>query len=102
MAAARRRRRTGPPRCNTCGALVVFFRLPSGELAPFRPNPIPHYTQTGGRVYPIFGGRAWVLDELVDDLQARAQQSRQDALDEAYALPWHTIHHCIPTGDEDR
>lgn len=96
MAARRTKKRTGPPRCEVCGALVTFFRLPSDEYAPFRIREVNPNAATGGRIYPIFGGRAWHLDDLIEELMARSEQSRQDARDEAYALPWHVTHTCAP------
>lgn len=98
-----RRKRKGPAaRCEVCGLQVKFFRSWTGALRPFAPIAIdPTTTATAvPNAHPVFGGRAWLLDELVDELMARTAQGRGEATDEAYALPWHVAHTCPPAIDE--
>ena len=93
------------PRCNDCNAVVVWFDSPFARQGrrPFDPKPVDGRTHHGAPAYPVENGsRAWRFPELVDDLQARRQTSRDDAEDEVYDMPWHTLHDCprTPTDQE--
>jgi len=99
---SRRKRRTAP-RCRDCQALIVFFRSWTGSWRTFDPKPVNGRTHVGALAYPILHGRAWLLEELVDELLVRHQYGRADAEDEAYDVPWHVAHNCrqpAPTDEE--
>lgn len=93
----RRRRRRGPPRCNSCGRRIVFLLAPtSGSWRTFEPEPVDGRTWAGGEAYPTEGSRTYRYRDLVEELLVRRQCSRGEAEDEAYAMPWHVVHHCPP------
>lgn len=99
---SRRRRRSGPIRCRDCQAPVVFFRDPSGNWRTYQPHPVKGRTHIGPIAYPVDNGRAWRLDELVEELMIRLGYGREEALNAAYAVPWHVPHYCrnLPTTTE--
>lgn len=90
----RRRKKTGPPRCRNCRAVVVFFRGAGDRWRSFDPKPVDGRTYIGPAAAPVLHGRAWMFTELLDELQALHQYGRGDAIDEAYDLPWHVPHTC--------
>lgn len=90
-----RRRRSGPPRCKDCNAPVVFFRSPfTGGWRPFEAKPMSPGRQHA-EAFPIENNvRAWLYRDLVEDLMVRRGIGRQEAEDEAHAMPWHVVHNC--------
>lgn len=93
----RRRRHQGPPRCNTCDRRIQFLLSPAGGWRTFDPEAVDGRTHTGGEAYPTEGARTYRYRDLVEELLVRRQGSRADAEEEAYAMPWHVVHHCPPT-----
>ncbi len=99
-----KKKRTSRPRCRDCGAPIVFFRSWTGNWRTFDPKPVNGRTHVGALAYPILYGRAWRLQELVDELMARHQYSSAEAEDEAYDVPWRVAHTCreTPTTTSER
>lgn len=94
------RKRTGPPRCESCRLPVVFFRSPfTGALRAFNPKPADMRQQLAG-AHPVYAGRAWRLADLVEELMVVRRCSHEEAKEEALDVPWHTLHAC-PSGEED-
>lgn len=83
-------------RCNDCQAPVVWLMSPhgGGYNRRFDAKPVDGRTHTGAAAYPVEGRRAWKLADLVEDLQARRETTREAAETEAYDMPWHTPHDC--------
>lgn len=92
---SRRRKSTAPPRCNHCGAQITFYRSVTGTLRPFDLRPVNGRTYTGPGAFPIFGGRAWHVADLIAELMSRTSQSSADAEDEAYDIDWYVVHACL-------
>lgn len=95
-----RKKRTGRPRCRDCNAPIVFFRSWTGNWRTFDPKPVNGRTHVGAPAYPIMHGRAWRLEELVDELMVTRKYWRDEAEDEAYDVPWHVAHACQTTTTE--
>lgn len=74
----------------------MFFRDPSGNWRTYQPRPVQGRTHIGPIAYPVDNGRAWRLDELVEELMIRLGYDREDATNAAYAVPWHMPHFCRP------
>lgn len=90
---SRRGRRT-PPRCTHCGAAIKFLTITFSRgpvRLPFDAAPL-----TGGEhgAYPIFGGRAWDINDLTAEMQVMRGVDVEDARDEVFDLPWHRLHRC--------
>lgn len=83
-------------RCQWCKAPIAWFTSPfGGRLAKFDAKPVDGRTHAGAPAYPVENGRrAWRLPPLVEELQVRRETSREAAQDEAYDMPWHTLHDC--------
>ena len=97
-----RRRQHGPPRCRSCNLPVAFFRSPfTGNMRAFNPKPVDMRTPLVDAAYPVFGGQAYKLADVVDLLLVARRCSRAEAEDEARDLPWHTLHACPEPADED-
>lgn len=94
---SRRRKTSGPPRCRDCRAQIVFFRSWTGAWRTWCPIAVDGRTHVGRAASPVFAGRAWVFEDLVDELMALREQSRDEAVDEAYALAWYVPHVCETT-----
>src|SRR4051812_44681660 len=90
-----RRKKRGPtPRCEACGVAVKSIKTWTGSYRPFGRIAINPNVALVPNAYPFFAGRVWLLEDLVDELMVRAAQSRAEANDEAYALPWYVAHAC--------
>jgi hypothetical protein len=91
----RRRKRTGPARCNTCQAPIVWLKL-RDKWRSFEPKPVvPGSTHgIGNPSYPVEGKIAWPLEDLVAELMVRRECSDTAARAEAYDFDWRTVHHC--------
>jgi hypothetical protein len=97
---SRRRKSTGRTRCRDCGLPIVFFRSQSRNWRTYQPRPVNGRTHVGPPAYPIDNGRAWHVDDLVEELMIRLQYSREEATNAAYAVPWHIPHTCRTTTTE--
>lgn len=91
-----RRRRRSSPRCRDCQAPVLFFRSArTGNWRPFDPKPVDQRQQNPSTAHAVENGvLAWPLRDLVEDLMVRRHCGRDDAEDEARAMPWHVPHDC--------
>src|SRR5438128_263842 len=103
---ARRRRRHGPPRCNTCQAPVVFFRSAvNKKWRPFDPKPVDRAGSAQRVAYPVENNAHWwhPLD-LVADLVARYEKPEASARAEVDDMPWYAPHLCLthPATQEDQ
>lgn len=96
----RRRGRGGPPRCNTCSAIITFFGSPfSSSTRPFNPRPVdPHVIQGA---YPVMGRKAYRFADLVETVQLLRECSLAEAEGEVYDMPWHQLHACPREDDDD-
>lgn len=90
----RKKRSSGPPRCRDCGVQITFYRSWTGRWRTFDPKPVNGRTHIGALAYPVLFSRAWRLEELIDELQARHGYGYAQAEDEAYDVPWHVAHNC--------
>ncbi|GAB3988787.1 hypothetical protein [Nocardioides marmoraquaticus] len=99
----RRRRGSGPIRCDDCHRPVDMLSDPHAphRTRPFEQRQVDGRTHIGVAAYPVEGRRAWLLRDLVEDLMIRRRCSRQEAEQEAYAMPWQPVHQCrhLPEGD---
>lgn len=98
MSARRRRGPRGPARCRDCRAPIAFYGSPfTGARRAFDARPVDP-RQLGQLPQPAFpvenGSRAWRLEQLVEELMVRHGVGHAEALDEAHAMPWHTLHSC--------
>lgn len=91
----RRKSRTAP-RCRDCHAVITWFRE-NGRWRTFDPRQVDRRTYTGAIAFPIYGGRAWRLVDLVPELMASRGVGQDEATQEAYDLPWHVPHTCPST-----
>lgn len=99
MTRRKRRGPAGPPRCDTCKAPIAFYGSPfTGSPRPFNPRPVDPHTVQGA--YPVMSRRAYRLDELVEVIQVQRECSAEEASDEIYDMPWHTLHAC-PEPDQE-
>lgn len=71
----------------------MFHRSWTGKWRTFEPSAVDGRTHVGPAV-PVVYGRAWLLEELVDELMVRHQYGRAAAEDEAYDVPWYVPHSC--------
>lgn len=90
------RKRHTPARCNTCGGRIVFWRNHNGRWRTYDPTPVNGRTHLG-TAHPVWGNRAWRLDDLIEQLMVLTEQSSESARDEAYDVPWYVAHTCPPT-----
>lgn len=96
----RRRVRRGPPRCQKCGAPIKWLRF-RGRWKPFAPTPVMP-GDVGPASYPVEGHTAWLIGELVTELQGRRETSHDEAVDEVYDMTWHQVHVCSTTPADDQ
>lgn len=103
MSPRRRPRSSGPPRCQDCNAVIVFFRSPiTDQLRPFDPRPVDPFQQRAVAAYPVLNGHtAWTLEDFVEHRMVHLGVTREEAEDEAHDLPWHIPHHC-PNRPQER
>lgn len=94
--ARRRRKQSGPARCKTCQAPIVWLLL-RGKWRSFEPRPVerlPEVVRLQNPSYPIEGKIAWPLEDLVVELMGRRECTEAAAREEAHDFEWRTIHHC--------
>jgi hypothetical protein len=72
----------------------VFFRDQVGNWRPYQPRPVNGETHIGPIAFPVDNGRAWYLEQLVEELMIRLAYGRDEATAAAYAVPWHIPHNC--------
>lgn len=89
------RRRRQPPRCVHCQAWIRFLTI-SFSRGPVR-LPFDAEVLPGGHAgaYPVFGGRAWDVNDLTAELQVMRGVDATAAADEVRDLPWHRLHRCV-------
>jgi hypothetical protein len=92
--------RPGPTRCNECREPFRWFRF-GGSFRKFDPTPVDPHRHAGPPAHPVEGTRAWGIQALVEELQGRRGVSEDEARDEAYDMPWHVLHTCPPTTEEN-
>lgn len=97
----RRRARGRLPRCAKCQHPFRWLAWHNGWRK-FEPHPVDGRAHVGAPAYPVESKRAWPLRELVEDLMVRRRCGRDDAEDEAYAMPWFVPHVCPPTNDDTK
>ncbi|MFW6776101.1 hypothetical protein ACOACO_17590 [Nocardioides sp. CPCC 205120] len=98
MSPRRRRGSPGPPRCQDCRAPITFFGSPhTGAGRPFDPRQLSGRDSVSAAVgFPVFGGRAWRVVDLVAELMVQRSCSSAEAESEIRDLPWHRPHRCPP------
>ncbi len=91
------RRRT--PRCRHCRAPIRFLWITfrSGDRnVPFDATPVTDATRTTSRrIYPVFGLRAWDVNDLTAEMQVMRGTDSVSARAEVDDLPWHRLHRCL-------
>lgn len=98
MSRGRRRRRSGPPKCDRCSQVILWLKL-RGKWRPFEPRPLRTGDLHANGRYPVEGKTAWPLEDLVEELMGRRRVSEAVARDEAYDFPFYTPHSC-PDSEE--
>lgn len=91
----RDRRRGRLPRCNQCRLPICWLSW-RGHWRPYEPHHVDGRTHRGAPAHPVEAKKAWSFRELVEDLMVRREIGRDEAEDEAYAMPWFIPHVCPP------
>lgn len=85
------------PRCKDCHARIQWLRLSAGAWRTFKPGYVDGRNHVDAAAYPVENGRVWRFEALVEDLVLRHRCTRQEAIEEAYDMPWAVPHDCRTT-----
>lgn len=96
---ARRSRRSGPLRCDTCRGPLILLKVANGRRIPFNADPVT-MPDSGfpDHAYPAYGSEAWNPHALIAELQTTKGLRLEAALERVKDLPWHRKHGCPPRG----